>query len=318
MTIDPCPGATAVCSADDRPSWLAARKTGLGASDIPAVLGLSPWKSPADVFLEKTAPPEESEDRSSQHPRLAFGLLMEPPMATLFEQETGLETERCATLFRSLRWPFLLATPDYFVFSETMSSRPDAVLQLKTSGREDDWRDGVPVHVAAQVQAELAVTGHAHAWIGAALFGPGGFRRFVHCEVERSDSFIGDILVPKAAEMWECIEARRPPIMDAAVPGAGAALARLYPRDDGSILDLAGEYMDLDADRQMKLAASKKLQEEADAIKATIQAAMGAASCAVLPNGVTFTWKQISRKEYVVKATTYRDFRRREAKGGGD
>lgn len=35
------------------PEWLAYRRTGIGASEVGSVLGVCPWKSPVDVWLEK-------------------------------------------------------------------------------------------------------------------------------------------------------------------------------------------------------------------------------------------------------------------------
>jgi hypothetical protein len=40
--------------AESRTAWHAARKRGLGGSDIAAVLGVSPWQKPMDVWLSKT------------------------------------------------------------------------------------------------------------------------------------------------------------------------------------------------------------------------------------------------------------------------
>jgi hypothetical protein len=40
--------------AEDRTEWHAARKKGLGGSDIAAVMGVSPWQSPMDVWMSKT------------------------------------------------------------------------------------------------------------------------------------------------------------------------------------------------------------------------------------------------------------------------
>ena len=38
----------------DRIAFLEARKAGIGGSDIGAIMGLSKWKSPVDVWLDKT------------------------------------------------------------------------------------------------------------------------------------------------------------------------------------------------------------------------------------------------------------------------
>src|SRR5690606_6408895 len=43
-----------VMDAEQRRAWLKERMTGLGASDIPVLFGLSTWKSPYSLWLEKT------------------------------------------------------------------------------------------------------------------------------------------------------------------------------------------------------------------------------------------------------------------------
>lgn len=37
----------------DRADWLAARRTGIGGSDVAPILGLSKWRSPLDVYMVK-------------------------------------------------------------------------------------------------------------------------------------------------------------------------------------------------------------------------------------------------------------------------
>ena len=39
-----------------RANWLARRRKGLTATDIPALFGLSPWRTPLDVWLSKLRP----------------------------------------------------------------------------------------------------------------------------------------------------------------------------------------------------------------------------------------------------------------------
>ena len=39
---------------NEREQWLLQRRAGLGGSDIGAILGLSPFRTPVDVYLEKT------------------------------------------------------------------------------------------------------------------------------------------------------------------------------------------------------------------------------------------------------------------------
>lgn len=46
----------------ERLEWLKNRQTGIGGSDVAAILGLSKWKTPLDVYNDKIAenPVEES------------------------------------------------------------------------------------------------------------------------------------------------------------------------------------------------------------------------------------------------------------------
>ena len=51
-----CPRASDLIAhdfGDDRPAWLAARRKGLGGSDIAPILGLSPWTSPLQTWRRK-------------------------------------------------------------------------------------------------------------------------------------------------------------------------------------------------------------------------------------------------------------------------
>jgi len=45
----------------DRQQWLEARKQGIGGSDAPTVAGINPWKSPVELYMEKTGEIEPQE-----------------------------------------------------------------------------------------------------------------------------------------------------------------------------------------------------------------------------------------------------------------
>ncbi|WP_291163394.1 YqaJ viral recombinase family protein [Gemmatimonas sp. UBA7669] len=86
---------------------LAERRTGLGASEVAAVLGLDRYKSPLDVWAEKTGRvvPESSGDSG---PAL-MGQLLEPIVATLAQreyqkQDVGLEVLTVKEAVKRLPW----------------------------------------------------------------------------------------------------------------------------------------------------------------------------------------------------------------------
>lgn len=75
----------------DRENWLRERKKGIGGSDVAAVLGLSPWRTPLDVFNDKTA---ETVDEKPQSEAAHFGSILEDVVADEFARRTGLKVVR--------------------------------------------------------------------------------------------------------------------------------------------------------------------------------------------------------------------------------
>ena len=65
-----------------REEWLSKRNIGIGASESAAILGLSPWKTANDLWLEKTGnrmPKDLSDD-----PYIQKGVRLEPALRELF------------------------------------------------------------------------------------------------------------------------------------------------------------------------------------------------------------------------------------------
>lgn len=75
----------------DRETWLRDRKKGIGGSDVAAVLGLSPWRTPLDVFNDKTA---ETVDEKPQSDAAHFGTILEDVVAEEFSRRTGFKVMR--------------------------------------------------------------------------------------------------------------------------------------------------------------------------------------------------------------------------------
>ena len=65
------------------------RPIGIGGSDIAALLGLSPYKTPLELWAEKVGHPGL---KASQGIHLRFGQHVEPFIAKEYERSTGLVT----------------------------------------------------------------------------------------------------------------------------------------------------------------------------------------------------------------------------------
>jgi putative phage-type endonuclease len=137
--------------------WLQARKKGLGGSDAAAVVGLSPWKEPVEVYQDKLGmiPPLEMTSAMER------GHLFEGEGARKWrERFPDYDTEPSA-LIRHPKYEWMLATPDLFV--------PDAdrLVQIKTASAwtlpewGEDGSSDIPDHYDIQVRHEMAVANAA-------------------------------------------------------------------------------------------------------------------------------------------------------------
>jgi putative phage-type endonuclease len=146
-----------------RANWLARRRKGLTATDIPALFGLSPWRTPLDVWLSKLRP--EGEEFAYRYEK---GHALEGPLAAEWARRTGDIIETPPALLAHPDHPLILASLD------RIAHAPDTtrLLELKTSYDWQEWADGaVPDLYSSQVLVQLAVTGLDEAVIFADVAG---------------------------------------------------------------------------------------------------------------------------------------------------
>ncbi|HEX7352519.1 lambda-exonuclease family protein [Brachybacterium sp.] len=156
--------------ARSRRAWLEARRLGLGASETAAVLGLSKWKTPLGVYLDKmdTSPVvDEAPSIAAQ-----IGTDMEDMIARWTMREWPELGKIGATpgLLAHSEHAWMLATLDRLLYPRgTRAADPLGVLEVKSTSRwnyEQNWVDGVPPgYVQVQVQQQLAVSGLDTGWV---------------------------------------------------------------------------------------------------------------------------------------------------------
>jgi putative phage-type endonuclease len=269
----------------DRDDWLKVRKSGIGSSDAAAAVGLSPYKSQLELWLEKTGRDSELEQpdpKDTTHP-VFWGTLLEPIVAAAYTQQTGNRVRKINAVLRHPTVPFMLANLD----REVVGAQGVQILECKTAGEFGSrlWRDGVPEYVQLQVQHQLAVTGKHAADVAVLLCG----QSLQVFRIERDDALIGR-LVELEARFWQYVETDTAPAVDGS-ESADRALRCLFPRDTGNAIDFADDrnlsatFADL-----VTVRADIETREQLEAkLKQSIQQAMGDASRAVFETGsVTF------------------------------
>ncbi|MFL9951942.1 YqaJ viral recombinase family protein [Paraburkholderia nemoris] len=263
-----------------RDDWLAVRRTGIGGSDAAAAVGLNPYLSPLELWLDKTGRaeglprPDPADTTSPSY----WGTLLEPIVAAVYTQQTGNKVRKVNAVLRHRSIPFMLANID----REVIGVPGVQVLECKTAGEFGArlWRDGVPEYVQLQVQHQLAVTGKQAAHVAVLLCGQA---LEVH-RIDRDDALIGR-LIELEARFWRFVETDTPPPADGS-ESADRALRHLYPGNDGAIdfsddSNLSSVFADLVAVRA-EIEARQVIEAQ---LKQTIQQAMGNAMRAVFETG---------------------------------
>lgn len=272
-----------------RDEWLKIRKQGIGSSDAAAAIGLNPYKSQLELWMEKTGRDREipKPDPNDDSAPVFWGNVLEPIVAVQYAKKTGNKVRRVNAVLQhpapELSW--MLANID----REVTGSPEVQILECKTAGINGArlWKDGVPEYVQVQVLHQLAVTGKQAADVAVLVAGQ-ELRIF---RVERDEAMIAQ-LIELEKQFWHYVETDTPPPADGSA-SADLALRCLFPRDDGEVVDLTDNpelsqaYEELKQIRQ-EIAEQEKRESN---LKQKLQQAMGEASKAVFSNGFV-TWRK--------------------------
>lgn len=189
------------------------RASGIGGSDAAAILGISPFRSTFDVWLEKTRDPSWSPDAETA--RMRLGKLLEPALMMAWNQD---HPDRLATPHRS-GGPF---TPPLWHANHIAYAHLDGILDSegiwegKTAATDRDWSGGVPDYYEAQVRQYLAITGEPYCELTVLFLNSA---RFAHYRLESSPT--DHDIIEIGQRFWtEHVDPRVPPDIDGS---AGAA-----------------------------------------------------------------------------------------------
>ena len=279
--------ATVLTSTENMPyaDWLEYRKQGIGGSDASVVCGISRYKSPVELWMEKTnqIPCQEAGEAAY------WGTQLEAMVRTEFSKRTGVEVRRVLQFLQSAEYPFMLANLD------GVCEHPDlgtCVFEAKTASayKAGEWDDAIPDEYMLQIQHYMAVTGYQGAYI-AVLIGGNTFRwRFV----ARDESLIAS-LIELEADFWNHVKDGTPPPLDgsnAAVRFLSEQFPNSTPQSQIILPDTAAELLRQyeDACEQLEDIAQQKQQAEN-----LLKQMMGENEIGKLENHIV-TWKSIAQE----------------------
>lgn len=200
-----------------RAEWLEARRKTIGASDAAAVLGLSPWKTEAELWAEKRSTSRVNEVENADTIR---GTKSEEHILALY----GIEMD-CSDNLRS-GTGIILTSVEHPCMSCTLDGILDLghpiVVEVKSVRRMGDFTDSeIPQHYLVQVLHQLAVTGWKQARLlarfssfidGSGCFVGGREREYIFDREDYEDQI--EKLVLREERFWvdNVIRGRRPSV----------------------------------------------------------------------------------------------------------
>ena len=216
--------------------WLEYRKAGIGGSDASVVCGISRYKSPVELWMEKTGQMPQREAGEAAY----WGNRLEALVREEFAKRTGIEVSKPSVILRSEEHPFMLANLD------GTCEHPDhgaCIFEAKTASayRAGEWENSIPDEYMVQVQHYMAVTGYAGAYI-AVLIGGNSFRWTF---VERDEELIA-MLIELESDFWAHVRSETPPALDGSDASAKFLSKRFptsVPKSQLILPDGAGELL---------------------------------------------------------------------------
>lgn len=242
------------------------RLTGIGGSDVAAILGISPWKTPLQVYMEKRGELELGEENRFTK----WGSILEPLIRQEYEEQTGHKVTLPDGVCRHPEHVFMLANLDGLTMSDPNDIATLKVVEIKTAMqfKASQWgaenTDELPDYYLTQVHHYMTVI-DAHEADVAVLIGGNDFRIY---NVKR-DYEISQMLIERESEFWQMVLDGTPPSIETTEDW----LLQYKQCADRSI-DGAAKLTTLQQLRQKQLAI-KSLEGEIDTLKIDLMRFIG-------------------------------------------
>lgn len=166
------------------------RRTFIGGSDAAAALGLSKWKTPYQLYLEKIGEAELQEETWE----MARGKALEPLLRQHYANTTGREVMLPSKELRSEKYPFIGYNPDGLTDDKRL-------VEFKTAAYDNEWgeehSDEIPTEYGLQVQHGMIVTGLMVTDVTVSIAGnkPKYF-------IVESDKELQEMIIEREHEFW--------------------------------------------------------------------------------------------------------------------
>lgn len=217
----------------DKLQWLKERQKGIGGSDVGAIMGVNRWKSPFEIYVDKT---EDITEVKESGELSYWGNTLEEVVAREFSIRTGKRVRKDNRQLVHKTHKFMMGNIDRRIVGE------NALLECTTVNafRAKEWEgEEIPPSYILQCQHYMEVMGSDNCYIAALI----GGQKFIYKKIERDDELIS-MIVEAEKDFWiNHVEKRIPPKLDGS-EAASKYLSKTFKNIDKSLeVNLKAEYM---------------------------------------------------------------------------
>lgn len=242
------------------------RHTYIGASDIGVIMGVNPFKTPFELWCEKTQ--KISPKKLDENDSVRMGKVLEEFVAQEYAYRNNISVRRAPKVYVHPDYSFLKAHADRLV------TGTEKGLECKTTSEynKDKWNGAdIPESYILQCQWLMGLSGRKE-WDIAVLIGGNKYKD----KPLKFDKDLFDLMLEKAVKFWnENVLKDIPPAL---TPDDDKVIGELYPNNNGNLLDLSNidtelltSFEEAVAQRQELKMHQKQIEEELKEIENKIK-----------------------------------------------
>jgi putative phage-type endonuclease len=234
-----------------RGPWLAARRDGVGGSEVGALIGVNEHETAMSIWNKKRRTKPDVELTGAP---IEWGHRLEDAVALKTAEEIGMVSRFGGGLWAMTDKPHIRVTPDRFA-CKPRSWKAEAIIECKTAGSDEHWESGTiypkghgtgsaPLSYQAQIQWQMGILGLPVGYLG--CFVVGSERHFFTVEVHFDADWFAE-MVAAADRFWtENILGEEIPLHDYRHPITEGLIKELHPdvvTASTQLPDLAEEWI---------------------------------------------------------------------------
>lgn len=272
-------GMNTLCTPyEDRAEWLAMRRKGIGSTDASVITGHNDYKTPYQLWLEKTQGVETPDNEI-----MRLGREFEDVVAKMYAEDNGVTVDGVNLFFRHPAHEYVCASIDRIVHGD---ARGDGLLECKTTVSQvhRTWNGDLPIVYFIQAQYQMLVTGFTWCDVSVLVLDT----RKTYTYNVTADPVVQAHILGKVTDWWN----RH--IIDGVEPMPDVTdIAKMPTSEETATADDTTQaaitvYRDVSA-------KIKALQAQKDEAADVIKGAFGTASELVAGGATVATWKAATR-----------------------